>query len=136
LSSFNTHVLWGQNVLQFGNIMYFMFNVNVNYNLKKAVFLLCSSVAGSFTKLIYLTSYWTANRVLIQGVYNEFISKYYVTMTCKFKSRKQEDIIWNLFITKICYTISSSKFTPETYRAVKTLHIKYWSVTLWLIFRL
>jgi len=73
--------------------MYFMFNVNVNYNLKKVFFMLCSSVRGSFTNLIYQTSYWTANRAFIQGVYNEFLSKYYTTMTFKFKSRKQEEII-------------------------------------------
>jgi len=66
--------------------MYFMFNVHVNYNLNKAVFMLFSSVAGSFTKLIYLTSYWTANRAWIQEAYNEFLSKYYATMTFKFKS--------------------------------------------------
>ena len=57
-------------------------------------------------------------------------------MTFKFKSPKQEDIIGNLEVTKICYAISSSNFIPETYQAVKILHIKYGSVALWLIFRL
>jgi hypothetical protein len=80
-------------LLQFGNIMYFMFGVHINYNLNKAVFMFCPSVAGSFIKLIYLTSYWTANRALIQGAYNEFLTKYFVAITFKFKSRRQENVI-------------------------------------------
>jgi hypothetical protein len=112
------------------------FSVHVNYNLKKAIFMFYPSVAGNFMHLIYLTSYWTANRAYIQGVYNEFLSKYYATMIFIFKSRKQEDIFGNLWVTKICYAISSSNVTPKTYRAVQTLHNKYGSMSLWLIFRL
>jgi hypothetical protein len=85
----------------------------------------CLSVAGSFVQLIYLTSYWTANRALIQEDYNEFLSKCYATMTFKCKSPKQEDVIGNVAVTKICYAINSNNVVPETYRAVKTLHIKY-----------
>jgi hypothetical protein len=76
-------------LLQLGSIMCFMFSVHVNYNLKNAVFVFCPSVAGSFMKLIYLTSYWTANRALVQGVCNGFLSKYYATVTFKIKSPKQ-----------------------------------------------
>ena len=74
-------------LLQLGNIMYFKFSIHVNYNLKKTVFMYYPSVVGSFMKLIYLTSYWTANRALIQEVYNEFLSKYYSIITFKFESR-------------------------------------------------
>ena len=65
-------------------------------------------------------------RPLIQGVYKEFLLKYYATMTFIFKSRKQGDIIGNLGFTKICYAISSSNFTAETYRAIKTVHNKFY----------
>jgi hypothetical protein len=115
--------------------MYFMFSTHLNYELKKDV-MFCRILAGSFMKLIYMTSYWTANRSSIQGVFNEFLSKYYATMTFKFKARNQEDIIGNLGVTKICCANSSSNFTPAICRSVKTLHIKYGSITLWLIFRL
>jgi hypothetical protein len=56
---------------------------------------------------------------LIQGEYNGILSKYFAPMTFIFKSQKQEDIIGNFGVTKICYAISSSNFTPENYRAIE-----------------
>lgn len=106
-------------LFQLENIMYFMFSIHLNYDLKKDV-MFCRIMAGSFMKLIYMTCYWTANRSLIQGVFNEFISKYYATMTFNFKARNQEDIIGNVGVTKICCANGSSNFTPANYRAVKT----------------
>jgi len=43
---------------------------------------------------------------------------------------------WDLSSVRILNEWSSSNSTPENYRAVKALHIKYGSVTLWLIIRL
>jgi hypothetical protein len=65
----------------------------------------CPSVAGSCITLTYLTSYWTANRAMIEGICNEFLSKYYTVLSksrCALRLRYVDLVASNEVAVEVC----------------------------------